>query len=111
MEIIKHSGSNIDKLVRSVDSRLNSIKSRGVSYSFNVLNDKCLVATITVSGKKGTVSQNLVVEMNDDIISELQYKWTFQTTNVTVNTDFLSDLQTFVKKLVSKSKTLVNKIS
>ena len=110
MEIIRHSGAGIDKLVRSVDSRLSSIKSRGVSYSLNVLNDNCLVITITISGKKGTVTQNLVVEMNE-VISEIDYQWRIQTTDITVLTDTLTDLQSFVKKVVTKNKTLVNKLS
>ena len=110
MEIIRHSGAGIDKLVRSVDSRLSSIKSRGVSYSLNVLNDACLVVTITISGKKGTVTQNLVVEMNE-VVSDIDYKWRIQTTDITVLTDTLTDLQSFVKKVVSKNKTLVNKLS
>lgn len=110
MEIIRHSGAGIDKLVRSVDSRLSSIKSRGVSYSLNVLNDNCLVITITISGKKGIVTQNLVVEMNE-VISEIDYMWKIQTTNITVLTDTLTDLQSFVKKVVTKNKTLVNKLS
>lgn len=110
MEIIRHSGAGIDKLVRSVDSRLSSIKSRGVSYSLNVLNDTCLVVTINISGKKGTVTQNLVVEMNE-VVSDIDYQWRIQTTDITVLTDTLTDLQSFVKKVVSKNKILVNKLS
>lgn len=110
MEIIRHSGAGIDKLVRSVDSRLSSIKSRGVSYSLNVLNDACLVVTINISGKKGTVTQNLVVEMNE-VVSDIDYQWRIQTTDITVLTDTLTDLQSFVKKVVTKNKTLVNKLS
>lgn len=112
MEVINNSLGS-DKLHISLESKLNSIRKRGVSYNINALSGDCAIVNVTVNGKNGIGTQSIAVVRNEsyDATNPLNYKWILHTNNSKVLTDNLSDITIYAKKIISKLKTLVNKFS
>lgn len=112
MEIV-HNGVNVDKLNRSIYTRLNNLNKRGVSYIINVMNDNIAIVTITVAGKKGVATQTIVVQHNTEEISDIlhDYEWYFHTNKRTVKSDNLASITQLANKIIVSLKAITNKFS
>jgi hypothetical protein len=95
-----------NQLYNAIDRNLSSVKVRSVSYVIYVFSETMATVSITVTGKKGTVTKQ--VGISYDALLE---SWTAYDNNNKYIFSGLGEVKTLVKTIITRQTTVVNKIA
>jgi hypothetical protein len=105
MKIENISQDRQTKLMMAIEANASSVRRRNVSYTIYCYSDFMGVITLTVSGKRGSVTKAIAV--NFDLLLE---RWTVFSDGKKYTLDQLSELQAIMKSIVAKETTNAGKI-
>lgn len=105
MEIIRLNQSAIASLYIQIEKNLSTLKRRGVAYVVNVHSDKLATFWIYVTGRKGTVTKDVVVKYDD-----IDMRWKAYSMGNEYVLDSINDIAIIGKTLITRLSPTLSKI-
>lgn len=105
MEVIKLNQASIASLYVQIEKNLSTLKSRGVAYVVNVHSDKLATFWIYVTGRRGTVTKDVVVKYDD-----IEECWKAYTLGYEYKLTTLNDISIIGKSLITRLSPTLSKI-
>ena len=105
MEIINLDRSEISSLYIEIEKNLSTLKRRGVAYVVNVHSKNLATFWIYVTGRRGTVTKDVVVQYD-----EIELKWKAYAMNKEYILDSLTDIAIIGKSIINRLSPTLSKI-
>lgn len=105
MEVIRLNQSAIASLYVQIEKNLSTLKRRGVAYVVNVHSDKLATFWIYVTGRKGTVTKDVVIKYDD-----ISMRWKAYSMGNEYVLDSINDIAIIGKSLITRLSPTLSKI-
>lgn len=105
MQIEKINSADQNKLFMSIEKLMSSFKRRNISYIINCQSDTIASITIMITGARGTVQKNILLQYN-----ETGDEWIAFTEGYKYYLMYLSELSVVIKSSVTALSATLTKI-
>lgn len=105
MQIEKINSSDQNKLFMSIEKLMSSFKRRNISYIINCQSDTIASITIMVTGARGTVQKNILLQHN-----EIGDEWLVFTEGYKYYLTYLGELSIVIRSAVTSLTATLTKL-
>lgn len=94
--------SDINRLFSELDKRMKSVKRRNVSYQITAHGSDCATIVISVSGRQGIISKNIVLVHRGE--------WELYYDGVKAYLTSFNEIVGVAKRIITQTTTIVSKL-